>query len=496
MKIGRNVVWNLLGTGLPLLAAIFAIPVLLRGMGPERFGVLTLAWVIVGYFSIFDLGLGRAVTKLTAERLALGKESEIPGLVWTALAMMAVLGLVGGLALFLLTPWLVSDLLNLPAFLRQESRLSFFVLAISIPVVIITSGARGVLEGFQKFAIVNLLRLPMGLATFIIPVIILPVTKDLSVVVAGLVAARFVFSIAHVLAFLILIPRLRVVPSITSQAVRPLLGFGGWMTISNLVSPLLVYLDRFFIGSILSVASVAYYATPYEMITRLLVIPRAVMGVLFPAFSMALASRENESVLIFERWNVFLSVSLFPVVLTVFAFADRILSAWLGEAMAEQSVPVLRLLSLGVFINGMAHMAFGIVQAAGRPDYAAKLHLAELPVYVMLLWVLTTTYGIVGAAAAWVIRVFADAAVLLAKSLQILNLGVSGFVACFGALFAAILTILPAMFIDSELSRLGYVLVLVLVVMPVAAWRQLPQVDKVRIREWGRKIGVARDMPE
>ena len=77
-RLARNVVWNLLGTGAPLLVAIVAIPLLIQGLGTARFGVLTLAWLVVGYFSLFDLGLGRALTKLVAEKLGKGQDDETP----------------------------------------------------------------------------------------------------------------------------------------------------------------------------------------------------------------------------------------------------------------------------------------------------------------------------------------------------------------------------------------------------------------------------------
>ena len=57
--LARNVVWNLLSQSAPMAAAIFTIPVLIAGIGTDRFGVLTLAWMVLGYFSLFDLGLGR-----------------------------------------------------------------------------------------------------------------------------------------------------------------------------------------------------------------------------------------------------------------------------------------------------------------------------------------------------------------------------------------------------------------------------------------------------
>jgi len=72
-----------------LLAALVAIPVTLRGLGTERFGALSLAWLLIGYLSLFDLGLGRALTKLAAERLArsgsprrCGTKPDRPSMSW------------------------------------------------------------------------------------------------------------------------------------------------------------------------------------------------------------------------------------------------------------------------------------------------------------------------------------------------------------------------------------------------------------------------------
>src|SRR5918998_2593407 len=93
--LARNTIFNFAGQAAPLLVALVAIPLLIEGLGTDRFGVLTLAWIVIGYFSLFDLGLGRALTKLVAERLGTGREDEVPDLVWTGLALMIALGLAG-----------------------------------------------------------------------------------------------------------------------------------------------------------------------------------------------------------------------------------------------------------------------------------------------------------------------------------------------------------------------------------------------------------------
>src|SRR6202030_3302179 len=83
--LARNTVWNLIGNGAPLIVAVFSIPILIHGLGKDRFGVLTLAWALIGYASLFDIGLGRALTQLAARKLGAGEEREVPTLVWTSL---------------------------------------------------------------------------------------------------------------------------------------------------------------------------------------------------------------------------------------------------------------------------------------------------------------------------------------------------------------------------------------------------------------------------
>src|SRR5438045_5209796 len=93
--LAKNTIWNLIGSGAPMAVAVFCIPVLIRGLGKERFGVLTLAWALIGYASLFDLGLGRALTQLVAKKLGAGEDREIPALVWTSLLLMLQLGVAG-----------------------------------------------------------------------------------------------------------------------------------------------------------------------------------------------------------------------------------------------------------------------------------------------------------------------------------------------------------------------------------------------------------------
>jgi len=413
--------WNLAGQVTPLLAAVFAIPVLIKGLGVDRFGVLTLAWMVIGYFSLFDLGLGRALIKLVSEKLGAGRPEEIPELVWTALLLMGLLGMVGAGATLLLTGWLVTDVLNIPVELQAETAASFRLLAWSVPVVILTTGLRGILEAYQRFDLVNLVRVPLGVLTFLTPVALLPFSNRLDLIVLGLLSLRILICVVHVVLCERVVPGLLRRVMFSRHNTRPMLGFGGWMTVTNVVGPMMVYIDRFVIGSVLSMAAVAYYVTPYEAISKLLVVPGALVGVLFPAFSSSLAGDRARAAGLFGSGVRWVFLALFPVVLLVTVFASDGLRLWLSEEFSQNSTAVLQWLAAGVLLNGLAHIPFAFIQGAGRPDLTAKLHLVELPLYLLGLWVLMNQWGVVGAAAAWTLRAGFDAAAMFVMSAWLEN---------------------------------------------------------------------------
>jgi O-antigen/teichoic acid export membrane protein len=407
--LARNTLWNLLGFGVPLAVGGLCIPILIRGLGKERFGVLTLAWALIGYASLFDLGLGRALTQMVAKKLGAGEEKEIPSLAWTSLLLMTLLGFAGTACILLISPWLVERGLNVPAALQRETLQSFELLGLSIPFVITTAGLRGLLEAHQRFGLVSAVRIPLGVVTFAGPLLVLPFSKSVVPVVGTLVIGRIAVWALHLLVCLRFLPELRRSITWERAAVGPLLRYGGWMTVTNVIGPLMVTLDRFVIGALVTMTAVAYYATPYEVVTKVLLLPAALTGVMFPAFSAGFAQDNKRTALLFGRSVKSLFLILFPIMLCTVALAQDGLKLWLGAEFAQHSFRVLQYLAVGVFVNGLAQVPFAFLQGAGRPELTATLHLIELPLYMGLLWWLIRTDGIEGAAIAWSARVAFDA---------------------------------------------------------------------------------------
>ncbi len=482
--LARGAVWNLLGQGLPFLAALLAIPMLAAGLGTDRFGVLSLAWVLIGYVSLFDLGLGRALTQLVARQLGSRDLRDLPVQVWAALLLMLLLGLFGALVLVLLAPWLIGRALAIPGALMAETRLGFDLIAAAIPFVTVAAGLRGVLEAHQRFGLVNAVRVPMSVLSYLGPLALLPFSTTLALPVGFLLLER----IATMLIYLRLC--LRVVPALRSNlGIAPghwprLLRFGGWMTVTNVVGPLMVYFDRFLIGGMLSIAAVAYYSTPYDFVTRMLVIPAALAGVLFPAFATALQHEAQQATALFLRATKYLFMVLWPLSLLVFAYSREILETWVGGEFAANGSAAMQWLTVGVLLNGLAQIPFALVQGRGRPDLTAKLHLAEAPFYLLAVWWLIEHFGIEGAAVAWTLRVAVDTVVLFAMSRRMLRIPVTALRSPALVLATGMLGLLGAALIVDPVLRTIYC-VLALGIFAVAALQAL-RADGVigALRDW------------
>ncbi len=402
--LAKNTIYNLLGHVSPLLVAVIAIPLLIDGMGKERFGVLTMAWIAVGYFSLFDMGIGRATTKFVAEYYARGLQKKIMGLVKASMLMLLAFGIIMGAVLAVITPWLVGDMLNIPEWLQSEAAVSFYLLSLSMPVALLIAGSRGVLESQQRFGIINAIRIPASVATFLIPVAILPFANNLIPIVGTLALSRVVVLLLQIHYCYKGIAALGGEGRMDRDYFGSLLSYGGWLTVCNIVGPLLGSMDRFFIGSLITLNAVAYYATPFDVVTKLFIIPIGIMGVVFPAFSAFSAAQEDRLDSLHKRSLNYIIVTVAPVTAFIIAFAFPLVGLWLGPDFMSESAPVLQLLAAGVLFSSAARVPFNAVQAMGRADLPAKMFLLELPVYAGAVIYVTKNFGIVGTAALWLVR--------------------------------------------------------------------------------------------
>jgi O-antigen/teichoic acid export membrane protein len=412
-RLLANTGWNLAGQVVPLLVGIAVLPLLIRLLGLDRYGFLTLVWVLVGYASIFDFGIGRVLIRVVAQRMAQGDHAGAHHVARVGLSYLLIFGLLVGAAFAGASTWLVDHVFKLPPALLDEAGNAMLLLAASLPFVMLTSGYAGVLSAHQQFRGMNIVRAAMGVASYLGPLVVAAWLNRLDALVAFTLFMRVVATAVHALlarrgcgfAFVPVRP--------DGATSRELLALGGWVSVSNLVSPLLSYLDRLLLGALVPVRWVAFYATPFDLVSKALILPNAMMSALFPAVAAVERGSDAARRSLLDSVRL-LFVTIVPVVFAFIALARPGLRLWLGDEFAEHAAPVLQLLALSVLLNTLAQGPATLIQAAGQPRAMALLHLVELPIFIAVLYALTLKFGIVGTALAAALRSGLDGLAVLA----------------------------------------------------------------------------------
>ena len=417
--VARNAAWNVAGTLVSVAVGLTALPVLLHALGAARLGVFTLALGLIGFSGLLDLGLGRALTQGVSSALGRGRSRvAVSALVWHVLRLLAGFGVLWSLVLWWVVPPVVRALFDLQGVLAAETILGLRAVALSMPFALVATGAMGALEGLQAFRRVSTQRAALRVVQLGLPALVALWHPDVGWAIAALAVSR-VLSMAVWLRSL-----RRALPGAQGQRyertdLQQLLRFSGWLSVSNLIGPLMVYGDRFYLASLFPPAALAYYTVPYDSLVRLANLPVTAMGAVFPALAEAQAAPDRSGPLL--RSSILALVALMlPPLLLVGIFAFPLLAFWLGSAFAQQAQRIVQWLALGMFLNSSAHVPYALLQAYGRSDLTAKLHVLELPIFAGILVWAVASWGITGAALAWTLRVVLDTAMLYAAALWLM----------------------------------------------------------------------------
>ncbi len=414
--VARNAVWTVSGTLASVGVGLVALPVLLHTLGADRLGVFTLALGLIGFSGLLDLGLGRALTQGVSSALGAGKSpSSVGALVKHVMRLLAVFGLAWLVLLWYLIPLAVLHLFRLDGSLAQETIFGLRAVALSLPFALLATAAMGALEGLQEFRLVSTQRALLSVVQFGLPTLVALWRPDVGLVMGALAVSRVV----NCLVWLTSLRRLLPVAAKTRHDpgdLRQLLRFGGWLSVSNVVGPLMAYADRFYLVTLFPPATVATYTVPYDALSRVTSLPLTAIGAVFPALAEAQGRPESVSAMVRVTIRSMVALLLPPMLIGA-VFAKPLLSLWLGQPFAEKVAPIFLILLAGVFVNSTAHVPYALLQAHGRTDLTAKLHVAELPIFVGMLVYAVSAWGVAGAAVAWSLRVLIDAAFLYGLAL-------------------------------------------------------------------------------
>ncbi len=409
----KNSLLNILTQVFVLAVTFLAIPHILRGLGDTSFGILSLVLVFIGYFSLVDLGVGRAVVKFIADKRSIGDTEALASIFTFSCLFSVAIGILVGFLIYIFAGQLGNLLFKVPGGMVVVYT-SIRIVAVTMPFMILQGILRGTLMGYERFDLTNLLQATSGILQWggIFALVLFRV--GLVDIVWYVAVLRMVITVLHLVVALN-VSGLKGLGKLSNvKLLKELLGFGGWVMVSQIVSPVLQYLERFVLSATIATSILPFYVIPYEATSKLVIFATAIASALFPGLSGVGASSASR-----EQFNRIYRTSvrvliyfMIPIGVLLLIFGHEILKVWIGGTFATTSLNCFLILVVAFVFNSVAQIPYTTLHAVGKPNITGVFHLVELPIHIFVVFTFVSLWGVVGAAVATLLRMGLDMALL------------------------------------------------------------------------------------
>jgi O-antigen/teichoic acid export membrane protein len=418
LSLKKNTVANILGSLIPMIVALITVPLYLNVIGYEKYGLLVILWAVIGYFSFFDLGLSRSlIQRLSSQKNSI--DNDAGKLVWTAYFLALISAVVGGLILYVLAKYAILHFAGKTKIPVNELNELVNLLLISMPIILSVGIFSSAMQAKLKFIELNFIQTIGGILFQVVPLIQASFGyAKLSNLIISMLLVRLLTAVSLYYKCKKYVPLLGF-PKLDLKHIRPLVSFGGWVTCMSIFSAIMGSIDKILISSIMGVRFVSFYSVPFDLVSKGMLISNSLSVAIFPKLSSA---DSYESKIFVEKNTKVLVAIMTPLVLLGIALVKPFMFLWVGEKFAQTSAGVAEIILVGVWINSTVSLSLAkLIASDKRVKSVGLLYVAELPIYLLLLYFGISKFGLMGAAGAWTMRVLIDAffILLLAKEANV-----------------------------------------------------------------------------
>jgi O-antigen/teichoic acid export membrane protein len=403
-RLERNAFANLAGTAWSIALGLACVPITMRLLGAEAFGLIGLYLTLQSIFIVLDLGITATLNREIARQDAIGDAQEQRDLVFTLQAIYWLAALVVGVSIVAIAPfvakhWVKPDALSVKA-VESCVRLMGIAFALQFPFGFYQSG----LLGLQRHVLFNGLSVVLATVRAIGPLLLLWLVSPMPQLYF---AAQIVTNAAGTGAIAILLWRCLpagdgAVVAFRPAQIRRVWRFGAAYTSYSLANLALLQGDNVLLSALLPLETFGYYTLARRLASGLYALIIASNGAVFPHLSAAVARDDApELARSYHRACQLMAVLLMPAAVVTAVFSREVLTMWTGDVtvVAHMHV-VLTLVIIGMLIHGIAQGPIFLQIAHGRWRLISITNVILVVTMLPLYAVMAIRYGATGAAAA------------------------------------------------------------------------------------------------
>lgn len=406
-RVEINVVANLLGTGATVLIGLAFVPIFVRFLGVEAYGLIGFHAALLATLQILDLGLSSTINRELARLSAIpGQSGSARDFVRTLEIPYWSLGVAIGAIIALAAPIISRQWLQVATLPIAAVQSAVVVMGVVFVLQWPISLYQGGLQGLQRQPLANAINVSLALIRNIGAVLVL------AYVSTSIVAFFFWQAIAsgiHVLILMLALwsrlPKSSNRPRFKIGELKRIWRFAVGMSVIAITGIILIQIDKIVLSRLLNLPEFGYYALAALVGTSLAYVVGPVFNAVFPRFSTLVARDEKEALTqLYHRATQFLAVILLPTACTLAILAMDIMRLWTGDlTTAQHTQQIVTILAIGSAINGLMTMPYALQLAYGWTSIGVRINLLLILLAVPSAIILGSLYGGPGAASVWIL---------------------------------------------------------------------------------------------
>jgi len=402
----RNLVANVAGLGWSALMGLLCIPLYIKFMGIEAFGLVGFYIMLQAALQLLDFGLSPTMNRELARYSAQPeKAGEARDFVRTLELGYWLLGIIIGTAVIAAAPLIATHWIKAGAIPVDDIRHSVMMMGVLAALQWPLSFYQGGLFGLQRHVLLSGLTITMSTFGYGGAILIL-------LLVSPTITAYFSWQIAvsavHVTAITVFL--WRCLPAVDRSAhfdpalFRNIRRFATGMSVITLLALILTQMDKVILAKLLSLKMFGYYTLAGAVGNGLYVLITPMFNSIFPRFSaLAFRGEEGELKELYHQGTQLMAVLVLPVAAVIALFSFDILLLWTGSVeISSNTSPIVSVLVIGTALNGLTNLPYALQIAHGWTKIGIYINILLIFLLVPSIIVMTGYYGAVGAASVWV----------------------------------------------------------------------------------------------
>lgn len=408
MSLKKNILANYVGQIYVTLIGILLVPLYVKYMGAEAYGLVGFYAMLQGWFQLLDIGLtptmaretsrfrGGAIDALSLRRLLRALEG-----------FFALIAIFCGGAMMLGANFIASTWLNVQELPLHEVRNAVLLIGMIVALRWICGLYRGAINGFERLVWLNGFNILIATLRF---AFIIPFLIYVGASPTYFFSYQLVVAVIEV--FILVVQTYRIFPKSNVarrlpwqwEPLRSVLKFSLTVAFTSAVWIFITQTDKLILSKLLLLSDYAYFTLGVLVASGVSVISGPISGALLPRLTkLNAAGDDNGTLQLYRNATQMVCVIAIPTALTLAFFSEQVLWAWTGNAtVVSKAAPILSLYALGNGILALAAFPYYLQYAKGD----LKLHLVGNALFViflipMLIWS-TFHFGAIGAGYAWV----------------------------------------------------------------------------------------------